>query len=99
MTTAAGLVRFRSRPSGELAGSRPERRAFMAYSPAPLVHLAMVFAVAKRAIERPEPVATVRLLPQAVGQQQIAQLTMGADDAKRHVTSRQLVMKIVQHSR
>ena len=56
-------------------------------------------ALAQHAVERPEPFAAVRLLRQPFCPQQITQLRMGADDAERHVTRRQFIMKIKQHPR
>jgi hypothetical protein len=55
--------------------------------------------LAEHGIERPHPVTHIRLFSQAVRLQKIAQLAMSAHDAKRYVTGRQLIMKIVQHSR
>src|SRR5437899_448384 len=54
-------------------------------------------ALAQHAVECAEPFAAVRLLRQSFRPQQVTQLRMGADDAERYMTRRQLIMEIEQH--
>src|ERR1700677_1211231 len=56
-------------------------------------------ALAKHAVERSDPISAIALLRQTICAHQLPKLAIRADDAKFHLTGRQLTVQLVQHLR